>query len=73
MIAHKNIPIQLQNSLIKAYKNLEIGTPLDLTMADPLIDKEAVQQMQDALNKVKKQGRDSIWWRSPGQRRWVLC
>src|SRR6476620_7593087 len=43
--------------VLKAYSGLKIGSPLDeKNHVGPLIDKQAVEMMQSALDKVKKEG-----------------
>lgn len=54
---HKNIYPAFIRSLIKSYKQIRIGNPLDeKTVMGPLVDVAAVQKMQSALNAVREQG-----------------
>jgi len=57
IIAHKDILPELTASLIHAYRQVNIGNPLEEgVLMGPLIDTDAVTQMQDALEQVKQQG-----------------
>ena len=57
VIAHEQIYTKLKNALVKAYKQVPIGNPLDKgILMGPLIDKQAVRSMKAALKKVKQQG-----------------
>ncbi len=57
IIAHKDIFNPLKKSLIKAYHQVVIGDPLkeDVLMG-PLVDKDAVSTMQQALKTLKNLG-----------------
>jgi aldehyde dehydrogenase (NAD+) len=57
IIVHETIFDKLSASLIKAYQQIQIGNPLnDNILMGPLIDREAVSNMQTALEEVKRQG-----------------
>jgi aldehyde dehydrogenase (NAD+) len=57
LIIHESIYNQVKESLIKAYKQLKIGNPLDQNNhIGPLIDNNAVQLYTEALNKVVHEG-----------------
>ncbi|MEO6191123.1 MAG: aldehyde dehydrogenase family protein, partial [Saprospiraceae bacterium] len=57
LIIHKSIYATFKSALIKAYKQLSIGNPLDeKNHLGPLIDKIAVKNYMDAIVKIKKQG-----------------
>jgi len=57
LIIHDDVFDTIKNRLVKAYKSVTIGDPLDEdTLVGPMIDKEAVKQMQKALEQVKKEG-----------------
>jgi aldehyde dehydrogenase (NAD+) len=48
---------EVKNRLVKIYLNLPIGNPLDAkTLVGPLIDKNAVEMFQKALQKVQQEG-----------------
>ncbi|WP_176736244.1 L-piperidine-6-carboxylate dehydrogenase [Oligoflexus tunisiensis] len=57
LIIHESIYDQVKTMLVKAYSGLRIGSPLDeKNHVGPLIDRQAVEMMQSALDKVKKEG-----------------
>ncbi len=56
----------VKNALLKAYKSLSIGSPLDeKNNVGPLIDKDAVNTMQQALKKIKQEGGEIIYGGEP--------
>ena len=62
LIIHESIYKKVRDSLLKAYQSLKIGNPLDASNhMGPLIDKETVQIMQQALEQVKKEGGKVIY------------
>lgn len=62
VIIHESIYDKVKSSLLKAYQSMKIGNPLDeKNHVGPLIDKGAVQDMQNALNKVKEEGGSIIF------------
>ncbi|APG28787.1 aldehyde dehydrogenase [Syntrophotalea acetylenivorans] len=57
LIVHERIYEKVSRALLKAYRGLRIGHPLDETNhVGPLIDTRAVTAFQDALSAVKEQG-----------------
>ena len=57
LIVHKKQYKKVKDLLVKAYKQLKIGDPLDESNhCGPLIDEGAVSQFNLALDKVKKEG-----------------
>ena len=57
LIIHAGIYDKLKDALVKAYKNLKIGSPLDEKKhVGPLVDKAAVETFKMALEKVEKNG-----------------
>ncbi len=57
LIIHDSIYDKVKNSVIKAYKSLKIGDPLDeKNHVGPLIDTGAVNDFTNALTQVKKEG-----------------
>ena len=57
IIVHESVFPVLKERLIKAYQQIHIGNPLDeKTLMGPLIDREAVNTMQAALQTLKQQG-----------------
>jgi aldehyde dehydrogenase (NAD+) len=64
LIIHDSVYGRVKESLLKAYASLrpKIGHPLESnTLIGPLIDKQAVKHMQDALAAVKKEGGKVIY------------
>ncbi|NUN09381.1 MAG: aldehyde dehydrogenase family protein [Ignavibacteriaceae bacterium] len=62
LIIHESIYDSVKESLVKAYKSLKIGDPLDSSNhVGPLIDKSAVSAFTAALEKVKKEGGKIIY------------
>jgi aldehyde dehydrogenase (NAD+) len=56
-IVHRSVYATLTDALVKAYKQVPIGNPLDAgTLMGPLIDQEAAKAMQAALQELKQQG-----------------
>jgi len=57
LIIHSSIYDQVKETLAKAYKQINIGNPLDENNhMGPLIDKEAVDTYTSAIEKVKAEG-----------------
>lgn len=57
VIIHESIYDKVKEALLNAYKGLKIGNPLDeKSHVGPLIDKGAVDDMQNALKRVKEEG-----------------
>jgi aldehyde dehydrogenase (NAD+) len=57
LIIHESLYSKVKDSLQKAYKSLKIGNPLDQkNQMGPLIDKNAVNDFNNALKRVKKEG-----------------
>lgn len=57
VIAHKKIFDALNEALIRSYKQVMIGNPLEVaTLMGPLIDREAVKNMQAAIEALRRQG-----------------
>jgi L-aminoadipate-semialdehyde dehydrogenase len=57
LIIHESIYNRVKDTLLKAYKSIKIGDPLDQkNHMGPLIDKNAVNDFTNALVKVKKEG-----------------
>ena len=57
LIIHESIYNKVKESILKAYRSIIIGNPLDIkNHMGPLIDKAAVETMQDALVKLQKEG-----------------
>jgi aldehyde dehydrogenase (NAD+) len=57
LIVHRDIYETLTQTLLKAYKQVPIGDPLEEgTLMGPLIDRKAVDAMQAGLKRLKEQG-----------------
>ncbi|MBZ9730261.1 aldehyde dehydrogenase family protein [Salegentibacter sp. JZCK2] len=57
VIIHESIYDKVKDAIVKAYKQLRIGNPLDENNhVGPLIDKDAVKNYQSALDKVVEEG-----------------
>lgn len=57
IIMHKSIASKLEERIVKAYKQVRIGNPLeDGILMGPLVTKAAVGEMMAALEKAKEQG-----------------
>lgn len=57
LIIHESMYDKVRDALVKAYKSLKIGSPLDVNNhVGPLIDKNAVKDFTTALERVKKEG-----------------
>ena len=57
LIVHESVYNQVKKGLVKAYKQLKIGNPLNAkNHVGPLIDKAAVEMYSDALKAVKEEG-----------------
>lgn len=57
LIIQEKVYEQFKERLLKIYEMIRIGSPLEPdTLVGPLIDEEAVQNMQNALHKLKEEG-----------------
>ena len=57
VIIHEDMYDNVKRSLVKAYRSLKIGTPLDeKNHVGPLIDKDAVEQYKHAIRQAKDSG-----------------
>ncbi|NAY91842.1 aldehyde dehydrogenase family protein [Muricauda sp. JGD-17] len=57
LIIHESIYDQVKNAIVDAYKQLKIGNPLDQNNhVGPLIDTDAVEMYEKALQKAQKEG-----------------
>ncbi|HUN80390.1 MAG TPA: aldehyde dehydrogenase family protein [Phycisphaerae bacterium] len=57
IIVHESIKKTLTDRLVAAYKQVKIGNPLNEgTLMGPLIDKESVATMQEAIKRIKQEG-----------------
>ena len=66
IIAHSSVFDNLVNNLIRAYKQVRIGDPLDTnTLMGPLIDQKAIDDYSNALDRVKKEGGKILYGGKP--------
>ena len=57
ILVHESRMEELQNKLIKAYKQIPVGNPLDQkTLMGPIIDERSVQNIEKAIQSVKAAG-----------------
>lgn len=57
IIMHENIADELTNRLVSAYKNIQIGDPLEEgNLMGPLVTKDAVDKMFNAIEQATSQG-----------------
>ncbi len=57
LIIHKDVYDKFRDKLVKAYKQLKIGDPLnEKNHVGPLIDKDAVRMYNEAIEKCKAEG-----------------
>lgn len=62
LIVHRSIYQNLAGRLIEAYGQVRIGDPLeDTTLMGPLIDREAVDAMQNALKRLIREGGEVLF------------
>jgi aldehyde dehydrogenase (NAD+) len=57
VIVHREVQESLSQALVKAYKQVRIGNPLDESvLMGPLIDRKAVEAMREAMQELEDQG-----------------
>jgi len=57
LIIHESVYDKVKDAIVAAYNQIKIGNPLDENNhVGPVIDKDAVKNYQDALDKVVKEG-----------------
>ncbi len=62
LFLHKSIAEKFTDSLVKAYSQVPIGNPLEKgTLMGPLVDHGAVDEMQQALEQVKREGGEILY------------
>lgn len=62
LIIHESVYDDFKNRLVKAYQSIRIGHPLNAdTLVGPLIDKNAVNDFHNAIERVKKEGGKIIY------------
>ena len=66
ILVHESVREELTNRLVEAYKQVPIGNPLEPgTLMGPLINPEAVKDMQAALAQVQKHGGQVLYGGEP--------
>ena len=61
LIIHEDVYDTVKDALVNAYKQIKIGNPLDeANHVGPLIDKDAVEMYQKALEQAKSEGGNII-------------
>ena len=62
LIIHESVYENFRDKLVSAYQHIRIGHPLDAhTLVGPLIDKDAVQNFNAAIERVKSEGGKIIY------------
>ncbi|MEX1010752.1 MAG: aldehyde dehydrogenase family protein [Balneolaceae bacterium] len=62
VIIHDSVYEEVKEQLLAAWKQLKIGDPLESeTLVGPLIDHQAVEQMQSALKELEREGGRLLW------------
>src|SRR3989454_8753223 len=62
VIMHESVADKVRKKLLAAYKSLPIGNPLDKkTLMGPLIDKGAVDMVQNSIQKLKDEGGEVLY------------
>jgi aldehyde dehydrogenase (NAD+) len=62
VIVHESVADKVRSKLLSAYKSLPIGNPLDKkTLMGPLIDKGAIDMVQDSIQKLKAEGGEVLY------------
>src|SRR6476659_7891597 len=62
VIAHESVAPKMREKLLAAYKSLQIGNPLDReTVMGPMIDKAAVDAVQQSIQRLKDEGGDVLY------------
>jgi aldehyde dehydrogenase (NAD+) len=62
VIMHESVADKVRKKLLSAYKSLPIGNPLDRkTLIGPMIDKQAVDMVQESIQKLKNEGGEVLY------------
>ncbi len=62
LIVHESVIDDFKDRLIELYDSINIGNPLDEdTLVGPMIDEDAVENMQDAIRQVKEAGGELVF------------
>jgi aldehyde dehydrogenase (NAD+) len=66
IIVHESVREEFVSRLVKAYEGIQIGNPLeDGTLMGPLVTRDAVQDLQNAVERVKKEGGEILYGGEP--------
>src|SRR5207245_4688671 len=66
VIVHELIHEQLKDRLLEAYKQVQIGNPIEAgTLMGPMINTRAVEDMQKALANVRQEGGEILYGGEP--------
>src|SRR5256884_5081402 len=66
VIMHESVADKVRQKLLAAYKSLPIGNPLDKkTLMGPMIDKHAIDAVQDSIQKLKAEGGEVLYGGEP--------
>ena len=62
VIVHESIAEEVEQSLLRAYKSVKIGSPTDReTLMGPLIDEGAVENVENSIAKLKEEGGEVLY------------
>src|SRR5881398_3663258 len=62
VIMHESVASKVRDKLLNGYKTLPIGNPLDpKTVMGPLIDRQAVDAVQDSIRRLKDEGGEMVY------------
>ncbi|MEY2546323.1 MAG: aldehyde dehydrogenase [Verrucomicrobiota bacterium] len=62
VIMHESVADKVRSNLLGAYKSVPIGNPLEKkTLMGPLIDKQAVDLVQQSIDRLKKEGGEILY------------
>jgi aldehyde dehydrogenase (NAD+) len=62
VIMHESVADKVRGKLLSAYKSVPIGNPLDQkTVMGPLIDRHAVDAVQESIGRLKKEGGEVLY------------
>jgi aldehyde dehydrogenase (NAD+) len=66
VIMHESVATSVREKLLSAYKTVPIGNPLDRkTLMGPLIDRHAVDHVQQSMQKLKNEGGKIVYGGEP--------
>src|SRR5439155_23423311 len=66
IIVHESVREEVTQRLTDSYKQVQIGNPLEAgTLMGPMINRRAVQDMQNALAKAREEGGEILYGGEP--------